>query len=99
MRGISIDNPERGVAFDYFEDRAAGCDVRELSRRLLDAFGSLNKFISSDWRDSEERIKKHNKDYPDRQILGVGRANRMSPEEMRRSSVITPDNGFILFRR
>jgi hypothetical protein len=51
---------------------AAGCDVRELSRRLLDAFGSLNKLISSDWRDIEERIKKHNKDYPDRPILGIG---------------------------
>ncbi|MBR5549278.1 MAG: hypothetical protein IKU71_06070, partial [Kiritimatiellae bacterium] len=105
--------PDEALLSIILKTGAAGCDVRELSRRLLDAFGSLNKLISSDWRDIEERIKKHNKDYPDRPILGIGRvkclelaaafemgrrANRMSPEEMRSSSVMTPDDGFRLFR-
>ena len=105
--------PDEALLSIILKTGAAGCDVRELSRRLLDAFGSLNKLISSDWRDIEERIKKHNKDYPDRPILGIGRvkclelaaafemgrrANRMSPEEMRNSSVMTPDDGFRLFR-
>lgn len=105
--------PDEALLSIILKTGAAGCDVRELSRRLLDAFGSLNKLISSDWRDIEERIKKHNKDYPDRPILGIDRvkclelaaafemgrrANRMSPEEMRKSSVITPDDGFRLFR-
>ena len=105
--------PDEALLSIILKTGAAGCDVRELSRRLLDAFGSLNKLISSDWRDIEERITKHNKDYPDRPILGIGRvkclelaaafemgrrANRMSPEEMRKSSVLTPDDGFKLFR-
>lgn len=105
--------PDEALLSIILKTGAAGCDVRELSRRLLDAFGSLNKLISSDWRDIEERIKKHNKDYPDRPILGIGRvkclelaaafemgrrANRMSPEEMRKSSVTTPDDGFRLFK-
>lgn len=105
--------PDEALLSIILKTGAAGCDVRELSRRLLDAFGSLNRLISSDWRDIEERIKKHNKDYPRRPILGIGRvkclelaaafemgrrANRMSPEEMRKSSVMTPDDGFRLFR-
>ena len=105
--------PDEALLSIILKTGAARCNVRELSRRLLDAFGSLNKLISSDWRDIEERIKKHNKDYPDRPILGIGRvkclelaaafemgrrANRMSPEEMRNASVMTPDDGFRLFR-
>lgn len=105
--------PDEALLSIILKTGAAGCDVRELSRRLLDAFGSLNKLISSDWRDIEERIKKHNKDYPNRPILGIGRvkclelaaafemgrrANRMSPEEIRSTSVITPDDGFRLFK-
>ena len=54
--------PDEALLSIILKTGAAGCDVRELSRRLLDAFGSLNKLISSDWRDIEERIKKHNKD-------------------------------------
>ena len=105
--------PDEALLSIILKTGAAGCDVRELSRRLLDAFGSLNKLISSDWRDIEERIKKHNKDYPDRPILGIGRvkclelaaafemgrrANRMSPEEMRKASVTMPEEGFRLFK-
>lgn len=105
--------PDEALLSIILKTGAAGCDVRELSRRLLDSFGSLNKLISSDWRDIEERIKKHNKDYPDRPILGIGRvkclelaaafemgrrANRMSPEEMRNASVKTPEDGFRLFK-
>ena len=51
--------PDEALLSIILKTGAAGCDVRELSRRLLDAFGSLNKLISSDWRDIEERIKKH----------------------------------------
>ena len=105
--------PDEALLSIILKTGAAGCDVRELSRQLLDAFGSLNKLISSDWRDIEERIKKHNKDYPNRPILGIGRVkclelaaafemgrrvNRMSPEEIRSTSVITPDDGFRLFK-
>ena len=105
--------PDEALLSIILKTGTARCNVRELSRRLLDAFGSLNKLISSDWRDIEERIKKHNKDYPDRPILGIGRvkclelaaafemgrrANRMSQEEMRRSYVMTPAGGFRLFR-
>lgn len=51
---------------------AVGCDVMELSRRLLAAFGSLRELMSSDWRMLEERIRAYNRGNPKRPILGVG---------------------------
>ena len=78
---------------------APGCDVMELARRLLSVFGSLNELLTSDWRTLEERIGRHNADYPNRLIRGIGhvkclelaaafalgaRALRLSPEELKR---------------
>lgn len=105
--------PDEALLSIILKTGAAGCDVRELSRRLIEAFGSLNKLISSDWRDIENRIKKHNEDYPQKPIRGIGRvkclelaaafemgrrANRMSPEEMKKVSVRSPEDGFRMFK-
>lgn len=37
-----------------------GVDVRELGRRLIDAFGGLKHLLASDWRGIERRIVAHN---------------------------------------
>ena len=37
---------------------ARGCDVVELSRRLLKAFGSLSRLVRCDWRELGERIRR-----------------------------------------
>ncbi len=49
-----------------------GCDVWELSHRLLTAFGSLHELVRSDVRTLAARIGQYNKKRPDRPILRVG---------------------------
>ena len=49
-----------------------GCDVWELSHRLLEAFHSLNELITSDPRSMLMRIHEFNKVNPTRQIKHVG---------------------------
>ncbi len=55
---------------------AEGCDVMELSRRLISHYGSVRKFVgaAADWRTLREDIRVHNLASPDRKILGVGEA-------------------------
>lgn len=92
---------------------APGCDVMELSRRLLSAFGSLKALLTSDWRTLEERIRRHNADYPNRPISGIGhvkclelaaafalgaRALRLSPEELKQKVIRTASEAVEVFR-
>lgn len=49
-----------------------GCDVWELSHRLLTAFGSLHELVRSDVRTIAARIEQYNRKRPDRPILRVG---------------------------
>lgn len=51
---------------------APGCDVCELSRRLLDCFGSVAALVKSDWRTIAEKVRTYNAQNPERQILGLG---------------------------
>ena len=53
---------------------SAGCDVMELSRRLIAAFGSIQRLVTSDWRTIEARIEKYNAEHKDKPILGHGEA-------------------------
>ena len=50
-----------------------GCDVVELSRRLIEAFGSLKGLVDADWRRIEKRIAEYNKEHCERPIKGIGR--------------------------
>lgn len=92
---------------------APGCDVMELSRRLLSAFGSLKALLTSDWRALEERIRRHNADYPSRPISGIGhvkclelaaafalgtRALRLTPEELKQKAIHTAAAAAEVFR-
>jgi len=51
---------------------APGCDVVELSRRLLKAFGSLPRLVRCDWRELGETIRRYNREHPNERVLGIG---------------------------
>ena len=92
---------------------AAGCDVLELSRRLLTAFGGLRELLACDWRALETRIAQYNAANPDRPVLGLGhvkclelaaafelgaRSLRLSPEDLRRRTVRRASDAYDIFR-
>lgn len=51
---------------------AAGCDVIELARRLLDAFESVGELVRCDWRTLDARVRDYNAAHPGREIRGLG---------------------------
>lgn len=51
----------------------AGCDVMELSRRLIDAFGSVEALVKTDFNTLKSGIKSYNAVNPSRAIIGLGR--------------------------
>lgn len=55
-----------------------GCDVWELSHRLLTAFHSLHELVRADARTIEARIAEYNLRRPDRPILHVGPVKLLS---------------------
>ena len=52
---------------------SAGCDVMELSRRLIDAFGGVETLVKTDFNALKSGIAAHNLRCPERKILGLGR--------------------------
>ena len=85
----------------------------QLSRRLIEAFGSMKSLVSGDWRTLEERIKDWNKTHPDRPIKGLGhvkclelsaafemgrRWSRLTPDELRSKKVTDPDVAYEVFK-
>lgn len=93
---------------------APGCDVLELSRRLLKAFGSLPRLVRCDWRELGEVLRRHNKDPPDERVLGIGPAKQLilaaafelvrrgfeiKPEDVRAKVVDTAEVAAEIFRR
>ncbi|MBQ6924113.1 MAG: DNA repair protein RadC [Kiritimatiellae bacterium] len=90
-----------------------GCDVLELARRLIEAFGSLRALVSSDWRSLERRVKEWNEANPSRRILGFGRVKclelaaafelgarrqRLSPGDLLERRIKGPDDAYAVFR-
>lgn len=75
---------------------APGCDVLELSRRLISAFGTLGEFVRADWRTLRERIREYNRTHPARRILGIGSVKQMELaaafELVRRGYETKPDD-------
>lgn len=91
-----------------------GCDVVELSRRLLKAFGSLPRLVRCDWRELGETIRQYNKAHPNERVLGIGptkqlelaaafelvrRGFEVSPEDVRAKVVDSMEAAVELFRR
>lgn len=90
-----------------------GCDVKELARRLIGAFGSLRMLVSSDWRSILARVKEYNKVTPRGRITGFGevkclelaaafelgrRRQRLSPGDLREQRINDADAAYALFR-
>lgn len=90
-----------------------GCDVVELSRRLISAFGSLKELVNSDWRQIQEKIACFNEQNPSRRILGVGlvkclelaaafelgkRGGRMTYQDLAKLQIRTPTDAYAVFR-
>ena len=92
---------------------AVGCDVLELARRLLAAFGGVRELLASDWRMLETRIAAYNETHPTRAIRGLGhvkclelaaafelgaRSLRLSPEDLRRRTIRRAPDAYEIFR-
>ena len=55
----------------------AGCDVMELSRRLIDAFGSAEALVKTDLNTLRSGIEAYNAENPNRKIAGLGRVKTL----------------------
>ena len=90
----------------------SGCDVVELSRRLISAFGSLKHLVNSDWRQLQTRIADYNKENPSRRILGVGlvkclelaaafelgkRGSRQTYQDLTKTQIKMPADAYAVF--
>lgn len=74
---------------------AAGCDVMELSRRLIDAFGGVEALVKCDFGTLRAGIAAYNKSHPKRKILGLGRVKTLELAcafELARRGYISPRN-------
>lgn len=91
-----------------------GCDVWELSHRILCAFSSIEELVRADARTIEARIKEFNRKNPDRPVIGVGaatlvqlqaafelsrRANRLAEEELRAKNLKSSSAAYQVLRR
>ena len=56
---------------------AAGCDVMELSRRLIDAFGGAEELVKTDLNTLKSGVARYNKANPERKVLGLGRVKML----------------------
>ena len=56
---------------------AAGCDVMELSRRLIDAFGGVEELVKTDLNTLKSGVREYNRRNPERKILGLGRVKML----------------------
>ena len=93
---------------------ANGCDVVELARRLLKAFGSLHALVRADGRQLERTIKDYNRSHPEKRILGIGpvkaleltaafelvrRGFEPKADDVRLRRVATSEDAYDVFRR
>ena len=92
---------------------AAGCNVLETARRLLDAFESVSELVKSDWRTLERHIREYNRHHSERKIKGVGqlkmlelaaafelvrRGYEIDDENIRNNKIAKPEDAYRIFR-
>ena len=105
--------PDEALVAILLKTGAHGLNVIDLSRRLIEAFGSMKSLVTSDWRALESRIKAWNEAHPDRAIKGVGHVKclelaaafemgrrwvRLAPEEIRNHRVTSPEAAYEVFK-
>lgn len=93
---------------------AAGCNVMETARRMVDAFGSVTELVRSDWRTLAARIKDYNAEHAERPIKGVGpvkllelaaafelvrRGYEPENDDIRKRTITRPEDAYEIFRR
>ena len=105
--------PDEALVAVLLKTGAHGLNVIELSRRLIEAFGSMKSLVSADWRALEECIKGWNETHPDRPIKGLGhvkclelsaafemgrRWSRLAPDELKSHKVTDPETAYRIFK-
>ena len=90
-----------------------GCNVIELSRRMLSAFDSVAEMVKSDWRTLDGRIKEYNASHPEKPIRGLGpvkimelaaafelvrRGYEVRGDDVRKLPVKTPNDAYRIFQ-
>ena len=114
MRSASVANvSDDNLLAILLKTGTNGCDVLELSRRLIAAFGSLKELVNSDWRHIQKRIVTFNEKNPTRRILGVGlvkclelaaafelgkRGSRMTYQDLTKLQISNPHDAYAAFR-
>ncbi|MBQ9430560.1 MAG: DNA repair protein RadC [Kiritimatiellae bacterium] len=56
---------------------APGCDVLELARRLIRAFGCIQDLVDADWRTLLTKIAEYNKNNSNEPIKGIGKVKAL----------------------
>lgn len=54
-----------------------GCDVGELSKRLVNAFGGVDKLVRCDLLEIQQKVETYNHDNPNLKISGLGRVKML----------------------
>ena len=105
--------PDEALLAILLRTGTRGCDVLELSRRLIGVFGSLKALMTSDWRTIEARVCQYNRENPKQRLLGFGRVKclelsaafelgyrrqRLSLGEIHRLKVRNADDAYAIFR-
>jgi len=105
--------PDEALLAILLRTGTRGCNVLELARRLVEAFGSLKALVCSDWRGIMARVKEYNRANPGRKILGFGkvkclglaaafelgrRRQRLSPGDLREKRIDWAGAAHALFR-
>lgn len=93
---------------------APGCDVMELSRRLIAAFGGTGHLVRSNFIQLKEQITRYNKLHSDRRIIGIGEVKLMElaaafelvrreyavkDDDVRKADVTAAKDRYAVFRR
>ena len=114
MRAASVDEvSDESLLAILLKTGAQGCDVIELSRRLISVFGSLKNLVNSDWRQIRERISAHNAGAPSCPIKGIGlvkclelaaafelgrRGGRLTHQDLSKIQIRTSEDAYRVFR-
>ena len=92
---------------------APGCDVLELARRLIRAFGCIQDLVTADWRTLVAKISDYNKKNPEAPIKGVGKVKalelaaafelgyrrlRVKPDDLKKMRVVTAEDAYEVFK-
>lgn len=105
--------PDEALLAVLLKTGVQGLNVVELSRRLIEAFGSLKMLVSADWRTLEFKIASFNDSHPRKKILGLGHVKclelaaafemgrrwlRLSSEELKAQKVDDAESAYRVFK-